>query len=689
MNATHSGRLGFDAVADRVARVLERHAVRLTIGGEPTFVPIAPEGDEWQHAAVGPTKLAAAEAIVQQLRETAMPQATVFFAPGKCYPGELDPRWAIWLVQGRDGGPILPRLGDGGAASPASVATLCRELVARLRVADRWRRFFDGREPEEDAAEGDDQPEVWALLLDHIEGRWVATGWPEGVHRLTNAAGPAGLRLPLHVLADDVPRRSLVLEQRGDQLSIFLPPLLQEAFLELLAEAAAAVRAAGIGSVAWQAALPVDEAGRWTTLGLTADPGVLEINLPVCSTWHAYDHWLRMVSEAAATCGLRSWRQPPCRLPEDSGGGNHLLWGGPTPVDNPFFSRPGWVASILRYWQRHPSLSYLFSGKYVGPHSQAPRPDESGTALHDLEWAWRHLESLPPGEDHRQAIVDAVRFLQTDVTANGHRSEICFDKFWDGGPAGMAGLIEFRAIASLPEPAWSSQVALLWQALAAWLLEHPCRQPVRHFGGALHDRHLLPTLLWDDLATVLADLQRDRFPLDPTSYREIWAWRFHPLLEFAAGDARLTIRHALQPWPLLGGDGSGTSRLVDTSLHRFECVANDAFRRRWQVRIAGRLLPLAIVPLSDATLQTTAGSRAVWLAGLRYRRTKLQPSLHPGIPTHMPLRLDIVSESERHAFMLTEDSPVFERHDAVMVPPGPACRGLSPSDLTYDLRVAG
>ena len=106
------------------------------------------------------------------------------------------------------------------------------------------------------------------------------------------------------------------------------------------------------------------------------------------------------------------------------------------------------------------------------------------------------------------------------------------------------------------------------------------------------------------------------------------------------------------------------------------------------MRIAGRLLPLAIVPLSDATLQTTAGSRAVWLAGLRYRRTKLQPSLHPGIPTHMPLRLDIVSESERHAFMLTEDSPVFERHDAVMVPPGPACRGLSPSDLTYDLRVA-
>ena len=690
MNAAHTDRVRLDAVADRVATALQRHAVRLTIGGEPTFVPFSPEGDEWHFAAVGPTKLAAAEALARQLREKAMPQATVFFAPGKCYPGELNPRWAIWLVQGRDGSPIMPGLGAGGAASSGAVATLRRGLVARLRVDDLWRRFFGDQEGDEAAAGAGDHAEVWAILLDHADGRWVATGWPDGVSLLTNAAGPAGLRLPLHLLADDVPRRAVVLERRGDALAIFLPPLLQDPFLEILSQAAAAVQAAGIGQVAWQGTIPVDDAGCWTTLGLTADPGVLEINLPACDTWYAYDFWLRVVTDAAATCGLRPWRQPKSGFPEDSGGGNHLLWGGPTPADNPFFSRPGWVASVLRYWQRHPSLSYLFSGKYVGPHSQAPRADESGAAAHDLEWAWQFLESLPPGEDHRQAIADTLRFLQTDLTANGHRSEICFDKFWNGaGPAGMAGLIEFRAVASLPEAAWSSGVALVWQALAAWLLDHPCRHPVRHFGGALHDRHLLPTLLWDDFATVLADLRRGGFEFDPAIYREIWAWRFPTLLEFAAGDARLTIRQALQPWPLLGGDGSGTSRLVDTSLHRFECVANEAFRRDWQVRVVGRLLPLSIVPLTAPAAEATTGCGAVWLAGLRYRRTRLEPSLHPGIPPQLPLLLEVVSESERHVFRLTEDSPVFERHAAAEVPPGPACRGLAPGDITYDLRVAG
>jgi uncharacterized protein (DUF2126 family) len=681
-------------VAERVATVLNRHGVRLTIGGEPTFVPIDPEGDEWQHAAVGPMKLAAAWAMARWLVARNMASATTFFAPGKCYPGELNPRWVIWLVQERDGGPIIPQPGDGGGpVSPSAVATLRRELATRLRVADCWRRFTEDLEPEEHPPGETELPEVWALLLDFDEGHWLATAWPEDASRLTNAVGPAGLRLQLHLLSEGVTRRAVVLERRGERLSIFLPPVIQDVFLQLLSHTAAALQVAGIATAEWQGAIPADEAGRWSTIGLSADPGVLEVNLPACHTWHEYDRWLRVVTDAAAACGLRPWRHPIPGFPEESGGGNHLLWGGPTPADNPFFSRPGWVASILRYWQRHPSLSYTFCGTYAGPHSQAPRADESGVPLHDLEWAWRHLELLPPGEDHRQAIADTVRFLQTDVAANGHRSEICFDKFWNGGsPAGLAGLIEFRAIGSLPQPAWSSSVALLWQTLAAWLLQHPCRQPARNFGRELHDRHLLPTMLWDDLSDVLADLRRDGFDLLPHLYREIWAWRFPTLLEFVAGDARLTIRRALQPWPVIGGDGSGTSRFVDTSLHRFECVANKSFRERFQLRVVGRLLPLAIVPLRNPRQgprpDVTTGGDTAWLAGLRYRRTRLHPSLHPGIPPQLPLVIEIASDADRQAFVLREDSPVFARYDGVACPPGPTCRPLAPGDITCDLRVA-
>lgn len=689
MNAPPSSRIAIDAVEARLASVFERHAVRLTIGGEPTFVPRSPEGDEWHHAAVGPTKHAFAEAMTRQLRATAMPEATVFFAPGKCYPGELNPRWAIWLVQDRSGRSITPPGGDAGAASPSAVATLRRDLVSRLGVDDDWRHFYDPADAATGSAGSGNLSEVWALLLDHADCGWTAHSWPAAASLLTTAAGPAGLRLPLDLLPEEIPRRAVVLERCGDRLAIFLPPLLQDPFIELLTHLAAAVRGAGIGAVDWQGAIPPDDAGRWTTLGLTADPGVLEVNLPACHSWREYDFWLRVVSDAAAACGLRSWRQPARGLPEESGGGSHLLWGGPTPADNPFFSRPAWVASILRYWQQHPALSYLFSGKYVGPHSQAPRADESGASPHDLEWAWAALEQLPPGEDHREAIAAAVRFLQTDVAANGHRTEICFDKFWERGrPAGQAGLIEFRAVASLPEAGWSSSVALLWQALAAWLLEHPCRQPVRSFGRRLHDRHLLPTVLWHDLTTVLADLGRGGFPLDPEPYRAIWAWRFPPLLEFGDGDARLAIRPALEPWPLISGD-SGTSRLVDTSLHRFECAANHAFRERFQLRVAGRPVPLSIVPRQTGRPADAVEGDLCWLAGLRYRKTWLELSLHPSIPRHLPLIIEIVADAERQAFVLDEASPLFTPYEGPAPAPGPACRPLASGDLTCDLRVAG
>ena len=186
-------------------------------------------------------------------------------------------------------------------------------------------------------------------------------------------------------------------------------------------------------------------------------------------TWTEFQQWLITLEKLAETIGLRSFKTVP--QPVGTGGGSHLLFGGISVDENPFFSRPGWLASILRFWQHHPSLSYLFTGLYVGVSSQAPRPDESGNTLLDLELAYRQLEKLPAG-DCRLQIHEILRHLHTDVSGNTHRSETSFDKFWNP-PTGCYGLIEFRAIESLPSANWTGAVALLWRALLTYLLKQP------------------------------------------------------------------------------------------------------------------------------------------------------------------------------------------------------------------------
>lgn len=498
---------------------------------------------------------------------------------------------------------------------------------------------------------------------------------------------PPGLRLPFDLVPEGVPRRAVVIERHGGTVAVFFPPLLQESFVELLAAVDRGLDAAGLPAVRLQGGLPADEMGIWRTIGLSADPGVLEINLPACEGWKDYDRWMRAVTEAAEASGLRAWREPVVGMPGDTGGGNHLLWGGPIEDANPFFTRPGWVASILRYWHGHPSLAYGFTGKYVGRHSQAPRADESGWEPHDLDWAWSFLESLPVG-DQRIAIAETIRHLQADVTGNAHRSEICFDKFWSrAGTTVPPGLIEFRAIGSLPRAGWSTAVALLWLAAGVRLLDHPCRQRPRAFGRSLHDGCLLPSRLWDDLRTVLDDVTDAGMPLDERVYRDIWDWRFPVLLEFHEGAARLTVRQALEPWPLMSDvplEGSMTSRFIDTSLRRIELVANDAFVEHWRPCIGGRRLPMVRAAFRHGSADGD------WLAGVRYRRSRLFPSLHPGIPCRWPLELDIVGAHGHHRFVLSDASPRFERAPMTAAAPhlpGDDCRSLVEGDVTLDLRM--
>lgn len=651
--------------SESCGEVFAAHGVEMTLGGEPTFLPVKPDGAEWNYSAVGPTKLRYAQKLAGNLLRHHLKGGVDFFSPGKSYPGELNPRWAIRLLANRDGSPIFrPR--SNAAPAKSQLANFRKLVAAGLDAGAKWESLSDPLDPDN---------AVWAFLVDDIDGKWKTFRWPAEKLELTSAQGPAGLRLPLHVLPPEIPRRALTLELKGKRLSIFMPPLLQAPFVAMLAAIENALRSAGIGRVEMQGYTPSDESLSWIQLGLTADPGVLEINLPACADWKEYDHWLRAVTRAASECGLRSWKHRSGAHPEGTGGGNHLLWGGPTLDRNPFFSRPAWLASIIRYWQHHPSLAYIFTGCYVGASSQAPRADESARDRYDLEMALSFLESLPEG-DHRHLISETLRHLQTDVTGNSHRSEISLDKFWNPGwPSGTLGLIEFRAIESLPKAEWMSAVALLWSALAARLLENTRRGKLRDFSGDLHDRFFLPTILWHDLAQVLSDLKAGGFAVDEHLFRKIWEWKFPALLSVRG----LTVRKAHESWPLLCEtpvDGGTTSRFVDTSMERLELLADREFFESHEIRINNR--PLKLNKLAGGT----------FIAGLRYRRTNLNPSLHPGLPPQVPLEIALVSSGRSRRFVLNSNDSAFRpahrtRAAAASNPCKPARRG----DLTCDLRI--
>lgn len=632
-------------------------------------MPLDPAGPEWSITATGPTKLRHARALAEEFIRKSLPGGIAVFAPGKTYPGETNPRWAIHLLSRRDGRPIMPNRKPVSKSTGISPRGLLAGLARILGVqTNNILSISDPLKPRSPA---------FVLPLDVNGSAWRSLAWrfAPGA-QLLSTEGPAGLRLPLQLLKTNSARRAVTVQRAGTRLEIFLPPFLQKPWTELLEAIAAALPANA--SVELSGYVPEDESGEWVQFTLAADPGVIEINLPPSSSWSEYDARLRALDDAQRSTGLRSWKQPRHGRPQGTGGGHHILLGGPTLEENPFFTRPAWLASILRYWQHHPGLSYIFSGCYVGGTSQAPRPDESGKSLWDLEMAYSWLETLPSGIDHRAAIAGTLIHLHSDAGGNTHRSETSFDKFWTPSlPGGARGLVEFRALESLPRADWASALALLWRALAAMLLDSPFRKPLRDFGESLHDEFFLPTVLWEDFKSTLADLARAEIPADEKKLRAIFDWRFPVLLQTGDG---LTVRPALESWPLLCEtplEGGNTTRFVDTSVDRLEFLAGAEFARTHRIRINGRALPLR------------PWKHGLRLSGLRYRRSALHPSLHPGIGVQLPLVLEIEGGQTIRRFELAPLSTAFKPLPAKTPPPaaGPPCRTANPSHRSFDLRI--
>jgi uncharacterized protein (DUF2126 family) len=670
--------------ADVEAR-LQAAGIELTLGGEPTYVPFDPVGAEWSVTADGPTKLGYARALAAELQQRIWPDATLLFCSGKRFEGEVNPRWALRLITGSGDEPLVrwpqrqdqqPRQPLEEAAAPVLLDAIGAALACTLHPITLRDPLDPGRQ-------------VWAAPLSHDEGHWQALPWPlpEEARVLLPAPGPAGLRLPLQHIPDDLPRQVLTLEITPEGWGLFLPPLARSPLEQLFS-------AIAVASEPWaepelSGVLPLDTAGHWQVLGITADPGVLEVNLPVCATWRDYAHWLEGLEQAAAAVGLRSWRWEGDRQ-IGTGGGNHLLWGGPSLETDrhPFFARPAWLVGILRYWQHHPSLSYLFSGPCVGPSSQAPRLDEGSANWLDLQLAHGVLEQLE-GIDQRVAISETLRHLHADRSGNTHRSEISLDKFWNPAwPGGCQGLIEFRAIESMPHHHWSSAVALLFRALVVVLL-NPERRPrqLRSWGAELHDRAILPSQLWADLEAVLAELAGDGLPINTSLFRTIWQWRFAQLLQWQepSSGAEFEIRRALEPWPLLCDtpvEGGFTSRFVDSSMRRLELIGNAALRRQYRLWLNGRSLPWPADPAQPLAL--------------RYRHSALYPCLHPCLPVNLPLHLCLVDAGGRSvaAWQLQDGDGGLNCHPVGEQPdPAPLKRGVPPWPIpqagacTVDLRI--
>jgi uncharacterized protein (DUF2126 family)/transglutaminase-like putative cysteine protease len=680
-----------EQVARRVDADLAAHDVRLTMGGEPTFVGIdEPESPQWNIDALGPIKRSRGLALLGCLRERMAPGALLHYGQGKWYPGEPLPRWALGCYWRRDGVPLwenvdlIARENQDYGYTAADALAFMHALARRLGVSSenilpafdpgaespepagyilplrrrqpggrlRWSSQLWFPRPEPLVLTAGDSPIGFRISTDTMP--WVAPD--ELAYEFEAAPFADRVKLPprparhaelfkIDPVADPLPplstaaetateliRPALCVQARQGRLHVFLPYASRLAdYLDLVA--AVEDTCAHLQRPVWIEgyAPPSDPRLRFFTL--TPDPGVLEVNLPPASNWDELVEINTVLFEEARRNRLTAEKFTYDGGHVATGGGSHIVVGGATVLESPFLRRPDLLRSMVAFWQNHPSLSYLFSGMYVGPTSQYPRVDEARTdALYELEMAFKNL----PARDCPAWIVDGLfRNLLVDVTGNSHRAEFCVDKLFP--PEGMGlrlGLLELRAFEMTPHIRMGLATSLLIRALIATFWKQPYEGALIRWGTDLHDRFMLPNFVRRDFEQVLARLHAAGYSFDEKWFAAQVDFRFPKIGSIAVEGVELELRHALEPWNVLAEEttSGGTVRTVDSSLQRMQVkVSGFTAESRFVVACNGRRVPL----------QPT-GVPGEFVAGVRYRARQLAATLHPTIPVHAPLVFDMI-----------------------------------------------
>ncbi len=444
---------------------------------------------------------------------------------------------------------------------------------------------------------------------------------------------PAGRTLQSEEGEEDAPppRTALCFEPRHGKLHIFFPPVTHlEHYLELLE---------AVETVATKLSTPVIVEGyempwdrRIERIKVTPDPGVIEVNIHPVTNWHDLVENTTALYEVARTSRLGTEKFMLDGRHTGTGGGNHVTLGGETPDRSPFLRRPGLLRSLITYWQHHPGLSYLFSGLFLGPTSQAPRADEGrDDRLFELEIAF---QQLPETGDPPWLVDRVLRNLLTDLTGNTHRAEFCIDKLYAPGSAsGRLGIVELRAFEMPPHARMSLVQMLLVRSLVAWFWDEPYHRKLVRWGTELHDRFMLPHFVRADVMDVAVDLKRAGIPFEAAWLEPFNEFRFPVYGRVCHDGVEIEIRAALEPWHVLGEEAtsSGTARYVDSSVERVQVKVRGMIEGRHLLVCNGRRIPL-----------TPTGRRGEFVAGVRYKAWAPWSAMHPTIGVHTPLTFDVV-----------------------------------------------
>ena len=716
-----------DALGNKVEERLVAQDVRLTMGGEPTFVSLDDRiGDEWHFTALSDAKKKLGYDLFQRLSTRFATGALAQHAQGKWYPGEILPRWAMNMFWRVDKKPLWldPALLADPEAKAAKMkadvaGTFLAGLADALGVGSRfvlpayedlpyllWKEQRipnEGEMLEADLYEATERKRLQAKLDANVgkptgyvlpltfsakTNGWLSNAWTFRTAKMMLIPGdsPVGLRLPLGALpfvaaklaADHVfPPRStfaetealadtakavaayaktkppkddtkgkkgkgdpnglvrsaICAEVRHGKLFLFLPPLAYvEHYLDLI-NAIQAVAAAQATPVVIEGYAPPRD-HRIESMSVTPDPGVIEVNIQPAKSWTELKDIVTTVYDEATKARLVADKFMIDGKRIGTGGGNHIVMGASKPEDSPFLRRPDVLGALITFWQNHPSLSYLFSGLYIGPTSQAPRIDEARhEALYELEIALRNLPGA--GDEPSPWLVDRLlRNLLVDLSGNTHRAEFCIDKLYSpDSDRGRLGLLEMRGYEMSPHPQMNLIQALLIRALVAVFWKKPYKAKLVRWGTQLHDRFMLGHYVREDLNEVLDFLALNGLKFHPDWFIPFFDFRFPTVGTVQVGDVTLELKNALEPWPVMGEESSagGTSRGVDSSVERMEVLLHGAVTSQHIVTCNGRRLPLS--PTRDGNVQ---------VAGVRYKAWNPWYSLHPNLPINTPLVFDIV-----------------------------------------------